>query len=89
MKTSYRLALGDKGPLLQGWAIVENTTKQDWKDVKVTLVSGRPVSFQMDLYQPMFADRPVVVPELFANLQHRTTLTLTRHASYRAGPGHQ
>ena len=71
-KTTYRLALDDKGThLLQGWAIVENTTEQDWQDVKVTLVSGRPVSFQMDLYQPLFADRPVVVPELFANLQPR------------------
>jgi hypothetical protein len=71
-KTSYRLALEEGKPaLLQGWAIVENTTEQDWKGVKVALVSGRPVSFQMDLYQPLFADRPVVVPEMYAGLQPR------------------
>ncbi len=30
-KTSYRLVLGDKeAPFLQGWAIVENTTEEDW-----------------------------------------------------------
>ncbi len=42
-KTTYRLAIDDKEPpLLQGWAIVENTTEQDWRDVNITLVSGRP-----------------------------------------------
>ncbi len=45
-KTSYRLVLKDDGkPLLQGWAIVENTTEHDWQDVQLTLVSGRPISF--------------------------------------------
>lgn len=43
-KTSYRLVLSDdQPPFLQGWAIVENTSTQDWKDVKLTLVSGRPI----------------------------------------------
>ena len=64
-KTSYRLVLDDeKPPFLQGWAIVENTTAQDWSDVNLTLVSGRPVSFRMDLYQPLFATRPLIAPEL-------------------------
>ncbi len=70
-KTSYRLILGD-GPeakgagkpaselALQGWAIVENTTDTDWKDVKLSLVSGRPVSFQMDLSEPLYLARPEV-----------------------------
>ena len=59
-KTSYRLVLDDKKPLLQGWAIVENTTEQDWSDVHVTLVSGRPISFLMDLYEPWYIARPTV-----------------------------
>jgi hypothetical protein len=68
-KTSYRLVLDDKGkPFLQGWAIVENTTDTDWKDVRLSLVSGRPISFVMDLYSPLYATRPTVVPELFASL---------------------
>lgn len=45
---------------LQGWAIVENNTDQDWHDVRLGLVSGRPVSFQMDLYEPLFVTRPYV-----------------------------
>jgi hypothetical protein len=76
-KTSYRLVLGnddaqgeqpaDKA-LLQGWAIVENTTDRDWKDVRMALVSGRPISFVMDLYRPLYLPRPVVAPELYASL---------------------
>ena len=73
-KTSYRLMLDDAaaGPeakaALQGWAIVENTTDNDWKDVRMSLVSGRPISFAMDLYRPLSVPRPVVRPELYASL---------------------
>ncbi len=74
-KTSYRLDLsmekaGDK-PWLQGWAIVENTSDQDWESVRLSLVSGRPISFIMDLYTPLYVPRPVVVPELYASLTPR------------------
>lgn len=70
-KTSYRLLLGDKATSsrLQGWAIVENQTESDWTDVSLSLVSGRPISFMMDLYQPLYMTRPTVVPELFAGLR--------------------
>ena len=55
-KSSYRLALEGKDgkPQLQGLAIVQNTTEEDWKDVRVVLVSGRPISFSMDLAQTLF-----------------------------------
>ncbi|MBU6481475.1 MAG: hypothetical protein KGS09_13135 [Nitrospirae bacterium] len=72
-KTSYRLVLDDeKPPYLQGWAIVENTTEQDWRNVTLSLVSGRPISFTMDLYQPLYNLRPIVQPELYANLKPQT-----------------
>lgn len=71
-KTSYRLVLPDAGKdeksaakkddrfTMQGWAIVENTSDEDWKDVTLSLVSGRPVSFQMDLYEPLYLERPTL-----------------------------
>jgi hypothetical protein len=72
-KTSYRLVLeNDRAPFLQGWAIVENTTDEDWKDIELTLVSGRPVSFVMDLYEPLYLKRPVVKPDLHASLRPQT-----------------
>jgi len=49
--------------------VVENPTDEDWKDVRMALVSGRPISFQMDLYQPLYVPRPVVEMELFASLR--------------------
>lgn len=69
-KTSYRLVLtDDKAPFLQGWAIVENTTEDDWSSVALTLVSGRPISFTMDLYQPLFVARPEVQLQLYGSLR--------------------
>jgi len=71
-KTSYRLVLGTKKeekPYLQGWAVVENPSDEDWRDVRMALVSGRPISFQMDLYTPLYVQRPVVNLELFQSLR--------------------
>lgn len=70
-KTSYRLVLGggEARPSIQGWAIVENQTDRDWGDVRLSLVSGRPISFVQDLYTPLFVPRPVVAPELYASLR--------------------
>jgi hypothetical protein len=72
-KTSYRLLLDADTAVtkaaLQGWAIVENTTDADWKNVRLSLVSGRPISFVMDLYQPLYLPRPLVEPELHASLR--------------------
>jgi hypothetical protein len=84
-KTSYRLILGDTADKvaattrpaladgkLQGWAIVENQTDNDWNNVQLSLVSGRPISFVENLYQPLYVPRPVVEPELFASLRPQT-----------------
>jgi hypothetical protein len=69
-KTTYRLVLEPNGKLfMQGWAIVENTSDDDWKDVRMVLVSGKPISYRMDLYDPLYIPRPLVEPELFASLR--------------------
>ncbi|HEX9764920.1 MAG TPA: hypothetical protein VGA39_06515, partial [Candidatus Acidoferrales bacterium] len=60
-KTTYRVVLDPKQkPLLQGWAIVDNTTPMDWDNVELSLVAGAPVSFIQNLSQPLYARRPVV-----------------------------
>ncbi len=70
-KTSYRLVLGDDKtktqPFLQGWGLVENTTDDDWKNVRLSLVSGRPISFVQDLYTPLYVPRPVVQPQVIGS----------------------
>jgi hypothetical protein len=57
---------------LQGWAIIENQTDSDWNDVQLSLVSGRPISFIQNLYQPLYIPRPIVQPELYASLTPQT-----------------
>ena len=72
-KTTYRLVLGDASShLLQGWALVENTSDTDWRSVALTLVSGRPITFIMDLYQPLYIQRPTVQLELYQSLMPKT-----------------
>jgi len=58
-KSSYRLLFGDQGAMLEGWAIVDNTTGEDWTNVRLALVSGRPISFVSPLYEPRYRERPV------------------------------
>jgi hypothetical protein len=58
-KSSYRLIFGASGqPVLEGWAIVDNTTSEDWTKVTLSLVSGRPISFVSQLYAPKYVTRP-------------------------------
>jgi hypothetical protein len=61
-KSSYRLIFadktGDNAPMLEGWAIVDNTTGEDWTKVQLSLVSGRPISFVSQLYAPKYVTRP-------------------------------
>ena len=63
-KTSYRLIEQNGGYHLQGWGIVENTTDEAWRDVRLSLVAGSPVSFIMDLYSPIYNSRPVLTPPM-------------------------
>lgn len=78
-KASYRLVIPDEQKtkaaesfVLQGWAIVENTTDEDWNSVRLSLVSGRPVSFTMDLYEPLFLARPSVPVPTIPGVAPRT-----------------
>jgi chaperonin cofactor prefoldin len=72
-KSSYRLMFPAPGsadsspalanptlanPTLEGWAIIDNTSGEDWKDVKLSVVSGKPVSFITELYEPKYVTRP-------------------------------
>jgi hypothetical protein len=59
-KSSYRLMFGAAGePMIEGWAIVDNTSGDDWNNVRLAVVSGKPVSFISKLYEPRYVRRPV------------------------------
>jgi hypothetical protein len=62
-KSTYRILLTDKPddpPLIQGWAVVDNTIGEDWKGVRLSLVAGAPQSFIQQISQPYYVRRPVV-----------------------------
>jgi hypothetical protein len=60
-KSSYRLIFGPQAEAtLEGWAIVDNTSGEDWTNVKLSVVSGRPISFITQLYEPRYVQRPTV-----------------------------
>jgi hypothetical protein len=57
-KSSYRLLFtGVAEPTLEGWAIVDNTSGDDWNNVRLSVVSGRPISFITQLYEPRYVER--------------------------------
>jgi hypothetical protein len=66
-KSTYRIVVpnekeltrGEK-PLLQGWAVVDNTVGEDWSKVQLSLIAGAPQSFIQPLSQPMYLRRPTV-----------------------------
>lgn len=64
-KTTYRIVLPSAAqasakPLLQGWAIVDNTVGEDWENVLLSLAAGAPQSFIQAISQPYYTQRPVV-----------------------------
>jgi hypothetical protein len=71
-KTTYRLVLSSetgKKPLLQGWAIVDNTVGEDWDNVNLSLVAGAPQSFIQQLSQPYYGRRAIVpLPQEFESV---------------------
>ena len=58
-KAAYRLDLSTD-PFLQAWAIIDNASDTDWRDVELSLFVGRLTSFVQPLYQPYHLQREVV-----------------------------
>jgi hypothetical protein len=50
-KPSYRLVLGTPGKVeIQGWAVVDNTSGEDWNRVKLGVGASSAMSFRYDLH---------------------------------------
>ena len=92
-KSTYRILLDSKHegkPLVQGWAVVDNTIGEDWKDVQLSLVAGAPQSFVQNISQPMYVRRPeVALPEsaMLTPQTHESAMNATpalhRHHRYK------
>jgi hypothetical protein len=63
-KPSYRVVVGDKRDvMLEGWAIVDNTSGEDWKDVLVGVGSSSALSFRYDLWSVRQVQRETLASE--------------------------
>lgn len=74
-KSTYRIVLprdASLKPLLQGWAIIDNTVGEDWKDVELSLVAGAPQSFIQNISQPIYMRRPTIALPTTAMLTPQT-----------------
>ena len=56
-KPSYRLVLDGEQTMLEGWAIVDNLSGEDWKDVVVGVGSSSAMSFRYDLWSVRTVER--------------------------------
>jgi outer membrane protein OmpA-like peptidoglycan-associated protein len=68
-KAAYRVVMDDdtkKESLIQGWAMVNNASQEDWGDVQLTLATGAPMSFVHDLHTPQYVSRPDINGNLIA-----------------------
>lgn len=84
-KPTYRVVLpeqGEKTPgLLQGWAVVDNTSGEDWRKVTMSLTSGAPIAFRYDLHTPRTVSRADLTE---AGVQKRAAVAMGE-TSYDAG----
>jgi hypothetical protein len=70
-KASYRLVLPAANAdhaRIQGWAVLENQSGQDWKAVDLTLHAGNPVTFHQAIYASYYANRPEVPVEVLGRI---------------------
>ncbi|HEY5948597.1 MAG TPA: OmpA family protein, partial [Kofleriaceae bacterium] len=68
-KAAYRVVLDEqdkKQSLIQGWAMVNNVSQEDWHEVQLTLATGAPMSFVHDLHTPEYVKRPDIHGNLIA-----------------------
>src|ERR1043165_3877020 len=60
-KPSYRVVVGPSGKvMLEGWAIVDNTTTEDWNGVLVGVGASSALAFRYDLWSVRQVDRDLL-----------------------------
>lgn len=59
-RVSYRIVAEADRTVVSAWAIVHNPLDEDVVDVALTLTTGQPISFDIDLYSPKTVERVVV-----------------------------
>lgn len=83
-KASYRLDMSTDKAAFQAWAIIDNSTDLDWKNITLTLTTGRPVGFTQNLYAPYYTYRPEVPLAIAQAAEAETFDSADRAVEYAA-----
>ena len=83
-KASYRLDMGTDKAAFQAWAIIDNSTDLDWKNIMLTLTTGRPVGFTQNLYAPYYTYRPEVPLAIAQTASAETFVSADKAIEYAA-----
>ena len=83
-KASYRLDMGTDKAAFQAWAIIDNSTDLDWKNITLTLTTGRPVGFTQNLYAPYYTYRPEVPLAIAQTASAETFVSADKAIEYAA-----
>ena len=83
-KASYRLDMGTDKAAFQAWAIIDNSTDLDWKNIRLTLTTGRPVGFTQNLYAPYYTYRPEVPLAIAQTAEAETFDSADKEVQYRS-----
>ncbi|MEZ4398394.1 MAG: DUF4139 domain-containing protein [Kofleriaceae bacterium] len=84
-KPTYRVVVPKEGngrALLQAWAVVDNTSGEEWNDVRLALTSGAPIAFRYDLHTP----RDVARPDMSAVGDQRQAVAAVGESTYTPAP---
>lgn len=87
-KPTYRVVLPEAGKgdaLLQGWAVVDNTSGEDWSNVEMALTSGEPIAFEYDLHTPRTVPRSDLT-EAGVRKRARVAMGETTYGDYEEEP---
>src|SRR5262249_31232118 len=91
-KSTYRLTLPPDPTVtkarLQGWAVVENQSGADWKDVDLTLLSGNLVTFKQALYASYYVKRTELPVEVMGRVLPRLDDAAESAVARAPGPLH-
>ena len=93
-KASYRIEMPEEGrdapTRLQGFAVVENLSGRDWRNVEIVLTSGEPVLYHQPLYEAVYVARPeapVEVGRRLAPQLDQGAIPASPPAQFRASAG--
>ncbi len=82
-KAAYRIVIDESSSLLQGWAVIVNASQEDWTKVALTLATGAPMSYALDLHSAVYVKRP----DANGNMVSPTVVGVVGNEKIGAGAG--